>query len=89
MAKREITHIKSDCWQSPWRSIGVAENGRPLRYLLLNMEEMLIAAKTGVIRVPDSQIPDVVRRQRDRLKVIDGMSLSALDPDLARRISLA
>ena len=89
MAKREITHIKSDCWRSPWRGIGVAENGRPLRYLLLNMEEMLIAAKTGVIRVPDSQIPEVVRRQRDRLKVLDTMGVAELHPDFARRVSLA
>lgn len=91
MAKREITHIKSDCWQSPWRGIGVAENGRPLRYLLLNMEEMLIAAKTGVIRVPDNQIPEVVRKQRDRLKVLSE-HLAVEEPELealARRVSLA
>lgn len=91
MAKPEITHIKSDCWQSPWRGVGVAANGRPLRYLLLNMEEMLIAAKTGVIRVPDSQIPTVVRRQRDRLKVLSE-HLAVEEPlleALARRVSLA
>ena len=85
MARNEITHIKSDCWQSPWRGVGVAENGRPLRYLLLNMEEMLIAAKTGVIRIPDNQIPEVVRRQRDRMDLLEGV----LGEDLARRVSLA
>lgn len=89
MAKSEITHIKSDCWQSPWRGVGVAEGGRPLRYVLLNMEEMLIAAKTGVIQIPDNQIPEVVRRQRDRLKILDSVLEDAYASDLARRVSLA
>lgn len=86
MAKPKITNVTGDCWRSPWRPVGTTEEGRPLRYLLLNMEEMLIAAKTGVIRVPDSQIPEVVRRQRDRVAVIDEYGL---DKQLLTRVSLA
>ena len=44
-----------------------------------------IAAKTGVIRIPDNQIPEVVRRQRDRMDLLEGV----LGEDLARRVSLA
>lgn len=86
MAKAEITRVKGDCWRSPWRGVGTDADGRPLRYILLNMEEMLIAAKTGVIRVPDSQIPEVVRRQRDRVSALADLNLPE---SLLQKVALA
>lgn len=86
MLSVEAKELKHQCWQSPWRGIGRDGDGHPLRYLLLTPEEMLVVAQLGVIRIPDSHIPEPVRRQRDRLAALDGL---LEDADLARRISLA
>lgn len=87
MLDAKTRQVKRECWQSQWRGVGETASGRPMYYIKLSLEEMLVAAKTGRIRVPDSQIPLRARRQRDRLSVLEGIGV--LNPEIMKRVALA
>lgn len=86
MLSIETRKSKAECWASPWRGIGETREGRPGCYVLLSVEEMFIAAKTGIIRIPDSQIPERARVQRDRRRVLENLGVGE---ELIREVVLS
>lgn len=65
MKRADIGERKSQCWVSQWRPAGRDAYGRPTHYLWLTQEEMMQAATTGHVDIPESHIPDAVLAQRD------------------------
>lgn len=65
MFSTEIKKVKSECWWSPFRCVGRDAGGRAKYFVMLTQSEMMQAATTGHVSIPDSQMPKAVLAQRD------------------------
>ena len=65
MFSHEIRDMKSECWHSQWRAAGDNGAGRPRFYIWTSQDEMLTLATTGVLDIPENQLPAELIAQRD------------------------
>lgn len=82
MGTRELMQErKRECWQSPWRVVRRDPITRmPTHYVVLTQQEMMVAATTGQVRIPDAHMPQIVLDEREELRKLEGQEeLSVLD----------
>lgn len=67
----EVKKVKAECWRSPFRAVARDERGRATHFVALSEREMMIAAVTGSVQIPDSQMPAAVLKQRDEQRELE------------------
>jgi len=80
----EVKKVKAECWQSPFRAVARDDQGRVTHFVALSEREMMIAAVTGSVQIPDSQMPAAVLKMRDEQRELEeklGMPIE-VNPDL-------
>lgn len=88
MFKAEVREMKSNCWQSRWRGVGNDGTGRPTHYIPLTQDEMLRAAATGHVDIPESVIPEVVLAQTARMdELAKEMGFGEIPPNLRNQLA--
>lgn len=84
MFKLEVRYRKAQCWQSRWRGIGHDGTGHPTHYVPLTMDEMMEAAATGHVQIPESAVPEIARHRQEYMDLMAadmGFSFETLPAD--------
>lgn len=88
MFRADVKERKATCWQSQWRGVGNDGTGRPTHYVPLTQDEMMHAAATGHVAIPESQMPAAVIAQRDRMaEIAADMGVTLDDATLRNQIA--
>lgn len=67
-----IQERKRECWQSQWRVVRRDPvTGMPTHYVKLTQVELMEAATTGNVSIPDSHLPQIVLDERDALRELE------------------
>lgn len=85
----EVKQIKSECWQSPFRAVARDEQGRVTHFVALSEREMMRAAITGSVQIPDSQMPAAVLKMRDERRELEEAGVADLPPVITAEDILA